>query len=381
MDFLDWRLLFVVAVFGAGWAIARVDMEQVVARARDVPDLILRGIASLLKNEQLDAGRAFLDAGQPLSRGNAELHFAAGELFRRRGDFEAAIKVHKRLLASDLDENTTVRARFELGMDYQKSGFLDLAEQCFAELEGTAYAARSLHHLFNIYMYSKSWDKAIEHETRFAQDDENNELRRHVIAQLYCEWAQQDPSARAGLLGKALQHNPACGRAWMMRAEDALEAGDGARAVELLGNLRLSPQVMVVAAGLVMKAHVAAGSASVGVNLLIQEFESQPSELMFEKVYDVISPACEPARLEAFVAQALQSIGGPVIVARWLESKRAAGDEASGQFDAPLRALAGAQTSFVCSNCDFRARSHSWQCPVCLEWETMLPPKGAAKAD
>ena len=258
---------------------------------------------------------------------------------------------------------------------------MDLAEKCFAELEGTAYADKSLLHLFNIYMYSKSWDKAIEHETRFAADDQNNELRRHVIAQLYCEWAQQEPARRAELLAKAVAHNPACGRVWMMRAEDALAAGDAKQALEHLGNLRLSPQVVVVAAALVMKAHVAAGSASVGVDKLIKEFESRPSELMFEKVYDAISPSCDPEQLQAFVTAALQSIGGPVLVARWLESKRAAGDAASVQFEAPLRALAGAQTSFSCSNCEFKARSHSWQCPVCLEWETMLPPLTAQRKD
>ena len=379
MDFLDWRLLLVVAVFGAGWAIARVDMEQVVSRARGVPDLILRGIGYLLRNERLDAARAFIEAGQPLGHGNAELHFAAGELLRRRGDFEAAIKVHKRLLAVDLDEDTNVRARFELGMDYQKGGFLDLAEKCFSELEGTAYADRSLSHLFNIYMYEKSWDKAIEHETRFARDDENTELRRHVIAQLHCEWAQENPARRSELLTKALEHNPACGRAWMMQAEDALAAGDARKALDLLDNLRYSPEVMPVAAELFMRAHVAAGSGAAGAQMLIKKFEQQSSELMFEKVYDVISAECSSAVLQAFVGRALQSVGGPVLVARWLESKHAAGDDMSAQFEAPLRALSGAQAAFVCSSCDFEARSHGWQCPVCLEWETMLPPVGARR--
>ncbi|MBF2735440.1 MAG: lipopolysaccharide assembly protein LapB, partial [Betaproteobacteria bacterium AqS2] len=191
-DLLDWRLLLVIAVFGVGWAIARVDMDQVVSKARVVPGLIMEGIGSLLRGQRLEAARAFLAAGQPLGPENAELHFAAGELFRIQGGYEEAIRVHKVLLAAEgLDEETRARARFELGLDYQKGGFLDLAEQCFGRLEGTAHADESLRHLFNIHLYSRDWERAVADEERFAKDDISSELRRHVIAQLYCEWASE----------------------------------------------------------------------------------------------------------------------------------------------------------------------------------------------
>ena len=379
MDFVDWRLLLLLGVFVTGWMIARVDMEQVVSKARRVPDLIMEGIGSLLRGDRESAARDFVESGQPLGRENAELHFAAGELYRLQGNYEDAIRVHKGLISCDeLAEKEHARARYELGLDYQKGGFLDLAQQCFKELEATAHADEALRHLFNIHLYSKAWKSAIEDEERFARDDINAELRRHVTAQLYCEWAAVE-GAKEGerLLEEALRRNPNCGRAWMMRAEAALGRGDNAEALAALSNLRNRPEMMPVAASLIMRAYAAAGEEDRGEALLLSAYRSHPTPQMFEKVYDALAEARGHANMAGFVREAMRDVKGVVAVAKWLEVERA-GSEGSrrDELDALMISIGGASTGFDCSKCAFHASSHYWQCPVCLSWETMLEGVG-----
>ncbi len=372
-DLLDWRLLLVIAVFGAGWAIARVDMEQVVSKARVVPGLIMDGIGNLLRGERVAAASSFLQAGQPLSQGNAELHFAAGELFRIQGRYEEAIRVHKAMLAAeDLNADTRTRARYELGLDYQKGGFLDLAEQCFSRLEGTEYADASLRHLCNIHLYSRDWERAIADEERFAKDDISSELCRHVIAQLYCEWASEAKGARRDeLLAEAVKRNPNCSRAWIMRLDDAVTAKNRSDAFTAIDNIKRTPSVIPLCTALVMEAYQQADSAAEGARWLAQVFQRHPSVLMFDRIYEAVADVWDRERLQAFVDDAMQSLDGEEVVARWLET-RGLGD-AGGQYAEPRRALGDARASFTCSSCDFEAKHHYWQCPVCRSWETMLP--------
>lgn len=376
MDFVDWRLLLLLGVFVTGWMIARVDMEQVVSKARNVPDQIMEGIGNLLRGDRGAAARSFFKSGQPLARENAELHFTAGELHRLQGQYEEAIRIHKGLIAcADLDEADRVRARHELGLDYQKGGFLDLAMECFKQLEGTAHADSALRHLFNIHLYSKAWQSAIEDEERFARDDVNAELRRHVIAQLYCEWAAVEKAGeRERLLDEALARNPSCGRVFMMRAEDALDRGDSKAAVQELANLSNRPEMVPVVASLVMRAYSDAGEAAHGESLLLSAYRSHPTPLMFEKVHDALAQAKGQANMAALVTEAVGKIKHPVVVAKWLEVERAAAtDRRRDEIDALLAAIGNVSPGFDCSECRFHASNHYWQCPVCLSWETLLP--------
>jgi hypothetical protein len=58
-----------------------------------------------------------------------------GNLFRRRGETERAIRVHQNLVQRpDLPSDQKTQAMFELGQDYLKAGLLDRAEETFNQL-------------------------------------------------------------------------------------------------------------------------------------------------------------------------------------------------------------------------------------------------------
>ena len=69
-----------------------------------------------------------------------ETHLALGNLFRRRGEVDRAIRIHQNLIARpNLDREQRALALLELGMDYMKSGLLDRAESLFSELVETGF--------------------------------------------------------------------------------------------------------------------------------------------------------------------------------------------------------------------------------------------------
>jgi dephospho-CoA kinase len=72
------------------------------------------------------------------------LHFALGNLFRRRGEYERAVRVHQHLLSrGDLSQADLDRAQHALALDFLKAGLLDRAEDSLSKLEGTAFAEQA----------------------------------------------------------------------------------------------------------------------------------------------------------------------------------------------------------------------------------------------
>lgn len=375
MDFLDWRILIGVAVFIAGWMLGRVDMEQVVARARSVPDKVSAGISRLLRNDRIAAAAAFIEAAQPLERSNTELHFIAGELYRSSGAHETAIRVHKHLLnAPELTAAEQARACYELGLDYQHAGFIDLAQECFSRMDGTDFSDQSIRHLFDLHLYSHNWREAIENEQRFASQDGATELRRHLIAQLYCEWAAQEEPARCSeLLDEAQRRNPDCGRVWLMRAEMQLAAGAAKAALQTLAPLSNNVELLPLGAGLLLRVHRAAGDIDAGVKILHEAFKRHPNLMLFAKVHEALAAEFSPAVLAEFTELGLRELSGPLPVSRWLDTaRRNASGDTREIYEALFASLGIQHAKFRCRECDFRSRTHYWQCPACHAWETML---------
>jgi lipopolysaccharide biosynthesis regulator YciM len=98
MDFELWWLLGIPVFFGLGWLAARVDINQLVSESRALPRGYFKGLNFLLNEQPDKAIDAFIEI-VILDPETVELHFALGNLFRRRGETERAIRVHQNLLA------------------------------------------------------------------------------------------------------------------------------------------------------------------------------------------------------------------------------------------------------------------------------------------
>src|SRR3984885_7539801 len=80
----------------------------------------------------------------------AEIQFALGSLFRRRGEGDRAIAIHSRL--GEQGGGLADKAAFALALDYQSAGLMDRAERVLEELAASReYRRAALDHLVSIY--------------------------------------------------------------------------------------------------------------------------------------------------------------------------------------------------------------------------------------
>ena len=85
MDFdFSWLLLGLPLAFVLGWLASRFDLRQLRIENRQAPKAYFRGLNFLLNEQQDQAIDAFIEAVQN-DPDTQELHFALGNLFRRRG--------------------------------------------------------------------------------------------------------------------------------------------------------------------------------------------------------------------------------------------------------------------------------------------------------
>src|SRR5918912_3171483 len=187
MEFEFWWLLGFPLFFAFGWLAARIDIKQLLSESRSLPLSYFKGLNFLLNEQPDKAIEAFIEVVK-VDPQTIELHFALGNLFRRRGEIERAIRMHQNLVERpDLREDQKRAALFELAQDYLKAGLLDRAEELFAKLENTPHAEAALKFLLEIYQQEKEWQKAIA----VAEKLEAVTGRSHQkeIANFYCELA------------------------------------------------------------------------------------------------------------------------------------------------------------------------------------------------
>ncbi len=232
-EFFDyWQLLLIPVFFGLGWAAARVDMRQVVHESRSLPRSYFQGLNFLLNEQPDKAIDSFLEVAKVDSQ-TVELHFALGNLFRRRGETERAIRMHQNLIdLPDLDDRVRLQALSELGQDYLKAGLLDRAEEIFNKLLGTDFEEDAKRNLLEIYQVEKEWLKAIEIARELPDVASHRE-----IAEYYCELAANEimrsrPDSAREYLEVAMEENRKCVRASLLQGDILLQEGKLSEAIE-----------------------------------------------------------------------------------------------------------------------------------------------------
>src|SRR3954447_22666189 len=140
-DFEFWWLLPIPALFFAmGWIAARIDTKHLLRESRALPLSYFRGLNFLLNEQPDKAIESFIEVVK-VDPETVDLHFALGSLFRRRGEYDRAIRMHQNLFErTDLGKEQKLVALAELGQDYLKAGILDRAEEVFRRLADTSHA-------------------------------------------------------------------------------------------------------------------------------------------------------------------------------------------------------------------------------------------------
>jgi lipopolysaccharide biosynthesis regulator YciM len=381
MEFETWWLLAIPTFFGLGWIAARVDIKQLISESRTLPRGYFKGLNFLLNEQPDKAIDAFVEIAK-LDPETAELHFALGNLFRKRGETERAIRVHQNLLARpDLLPEHKAHAQYELGQDYLKAGLLDRAEETFNLLVDTQYSAQARRALLEIYQREKEWTRAID--AAYALQESGAGGRQKEIAQFYCELAQDElvhthPDAALVMLEKALAADRKSVRATVLLGDAYLAKGDveGALSAWRRVEHQSVPHVALVAQRL-MDAYRAVGRPQEGANLLKAYLAEASSIDLLEVVFRVVLELDGVEAANQLVSEELRRTPTLLGLDKLLEARLMyAPPEVRPELSLVKNLVHGYTQKlarYQCSHCGFKARQYYWQCPGCSQWETYPP--------
>ena len=233
-DFL-WLLLPLAAA--SGWLVGHFGMRrrESAAAADDLRSNYFKGINYLLNEQPDKAIEAFIKVLEVDSE-TVETHLALGNLYRRRGEVDRAIRIHQNLIARpNLESEQRSEALLELGHDYLSAGLLDRAENLLQELADSGdYRVQALRQLIDIYEQEKDWDKAID-SARLLEKATGNHLSP-VVAHYQCEIAERfrqsdDVDQALELVKKALGSHERCVRASILEGDILTDLQEHERAI------------------------------------------------------------------------------------------------------------------------------------------------------
>ncbi|WP_038764760.1 lipopolysaccharide assembly protein LapB [Burkholderia pseudomallei] len=381
MDLDFWWLLAIPVAFALGWMASRYDLNKLLSERANLPRSYFRGLNFLLNEQPDKAIDAFIEVAK-LDPETVELHFALGNLFRRRGETDRAIRVHQNLLSrNDLPVSERDHALFELGQDFLKAGLLDRAEETFHMLAEGDYALDAQRALLTIYEIEKDWTKSIDTAARI--EAMGAPRLTTEISQFHCELAQdalQRKSAElaAEHLRDALAVNPQNARAAILSGDTAAAAGDHRAAIEHWRRIETqNPAYLPLVADKLMKSYAALDRAAEGAELLTGYAQRYPSNDLLDVVYQYVAQLRGNDVAHALARSQMEKAPNLSGMLHLLDAQIAAADEPRRSELEMMRALVKQRTKnlprYTCQNCGFRARLFYWQCPGCSGWETYAP--------
>jgi len=376
MDFdLGWILLGLPLAFVLGWVASRLDLRQLRIENRRTPKAYFRGLNFLLNEQQDQAIDAFIEAVQN-DPDTSELHFALGNLFRRRGEYERAVRVHEHLLSrGDLSTADRQRAQHALALDYLKAGLLDRAEESLLKLEGTPFESQARLALLANYERSRDWAQAALMAQKLENSDQGSfsaRLAHYLCEQAASHVATGDSPKALALLEQAIATAPAAPRPRIELARLQTQLGDPPSAYTTLEQtLTAAPAATPLVAAQLAQLAIASNRLPQALALLTSSYAQSPSLDVLEAIVtlEAASVGPSPSARDWYVRH-LEREPSLVAAAKWIAGEKLEHEQFHPQVQRALDHAVKPLTRYRCAACGFEAKQHFWQCPGCQAWDS-----------
>ncbi len=379
---LELLLLLLPVAAASGWFAAKrsYGKRRQLHSSRNID--YFKGLNFLL-NEQPDKAIDIFIHMLEVDSETVETHLALGNLFRRRGEVDRAIRIHQNLIARPaLPPEHRAQALLELGQDYMRAGLYDRAESLFQELtESNLHREQALTNLLLIYEKEKEWHKSLQIADKLEAITGKplNNQRAHYYCEL-AEDAQSDADLKLAsqYLRQAQKCNKDSVRAAILLGEMEKVKGDYKDAIKILEKVADSNPIYL----------------SLILPTLRESFEALDDRSAFRDFLRRFVRAHDGVAEIAMLSRIIRDEDGDAAAVEFLKGHLQKNPSLDGLYQlislgpgeecitaseisqilkVLLEKVVEDNPGYKCSTCGFKAKTMHWQCPGCNKWSSIKP--------
>jgi lipopolysaccharide biosynthesis regulator YciM len=339
----------------------------------------IKGVQYILSNDHDQAIEQFTKAVQVDSE-TIETYVALGNLYRSKGDIDRAIRIRQNIiLRPNINEKQRTRAKFDIGLDYKKGGFLDRALEAFSDvLHKEPSNLPALEEVEKIYEEVRDWENAFftrQKISRILKENHSNILAHHRTEEGKDRLEKGDIAKAKQCFKKAISIDPACVDAYLHLGDLYQRKEDYKKAVATWKRI--------------------ADAAPAFIYLAYDRLEGAYSQMRNLKPVEDFLKECAEKNADAFtrlalakylynrgdangalkeLEQALDSepkfFDARVLMGRILLEKKKE-DRALEAYGDLIAHLNVSTLAYQCTNCGYHPAELQWQCPQCRHWDTI----------
>ena len=383
MPEIYWILLLLAGV--AGWFLAQIFYKS---RGKPkIPGEYLKGLNYLLNEQPDKALEVFIDLVD-VDTETVETHLVLGNMFRRRGEVDRAIRIHQNLIARPaleaMDKST---ALLELAKDYLKAGLLDRAETLLNDvIEIGMQTDEAYPLLLGLYEQEKEWDLAIE--TTKKLEKVQGKKMNHITAHYYCELSEvalentdnddNEPKKSAKQLAKkALSYDKNCARASVLLGHIAMHEENYKSAIKFyIAVANQKPEYLPEVFMKLREAFLHQDDHQGFKQFLHSIKDSNLSGLTLTNLLEDLSE--NDAEKNLILNWLLEKSELSLLeVNGFLKSKNSEHESISeiglSKIQESVEQFISDRSTHQCKQCGFHGKLLYWQCPSCHSWGTVVP--------
>ncbi len=330
---------------------------------------------------------SFTDGG----RDAAETHIALGNLYRRRGEFDRAIRIHESIMAKHtLDQDVRVDAQFEVARDYEAAGLTDRSEAQLRELIQSGHRlVEAYDSLLKLHESEQDWLQAVtialEYkgacDALFAQKSVAQKSVAQKLSHYYCELAElasaddNDSEARR-LLTQALRQWPASARAHAHLADIALREKNYKQAVAHFTKVEsIDAALMPVIIEKLFAALHGVGDKQ-ALERFVRRIQQQKNAYsVIQKTRQVIAEQAGEQLADRFFKDQILKRPSLKGLRDWVHDQIALSkpdEKAKVQIICNLLdQVMEDKPAYRCRSCGFQGNVMHWRCPSCASWDSV----------
>jgi len=315
-----------------------------------------------------------------------ETHLALGNLFRKRGEVDRAIRIHQNLIArpSLLSEDRKL-ALLELGYDYMGAGLLDRAENIFKELSNDfVHKNTSIAQLLVIYQQTRDWQSAISIAAKL--DYPMTDSTKNEVSHFYCELAEEsltngDYRDSLNYIKKAFQVDKQSVRATLISAQIHFSKERYRQVLKCLKDLTKRDIAFLPEAIDILIASFLKLNDTKGLTQFLSEAISLGAGVSSILAYADILQSEQGDKIAAdYIARQMDehpSVRGLLkLIDLHIEHASESAKPSLNMLKKVVSKLLENKPIYHCDNCGFDSKTLFWQCPSCKTWGNVKPIQG-----